>query len=73
MFSIPNILVSGFHSAREYLMPVLTTSQFYEKGQLTPEEFVNAGEYLIRMSPHWSWGAGDASRAKAYLPTDKQY
>jgi hypothetical protein len=56
---IPNILVSKFQSAREYLTPVLTTSQFYEKGQLTPEEFVAAGEYLIRLSPTWKWGRGD--------------
>jgi ubiquitin-like-conjugating enzyme ATG3 len=69
---IPN-LVSRFQSAREYMTPVLTTSQFYEKGQLTPEEFVNAGEYLIRMSPTWKWGRGDATRAKAYLPPDKQF
>lgn len=70
---IPNILVSGFNSAREYLTPILTTSQFYEKGQLTPEEFVDAGEYLIRMSPTWKWARGDASRAKTYLPPDKQF
>ncbi len=70
---IPNILVSKFQSAREYLTPILTTSQFYEKGQLTPEEFVAAGEYLIRMSPTWKWGHGDPTRAKPYLPSDKQF
>ena len=70
---IPNILVSKFQSAREYLTPVLTTSQFYEKGHLTPEEFVAAGDYLIRMSPTWKWGRGDATRMKPYLPPDKQF
>jgi ubiquitin-like-conjugating enzyme ATG3 len=70
---IPNILVSGFQSAREYLTPVLTTSQFYEKGQLTPDEFVAAGDYLVRLSPSWTWARGDASRAKSYLPLDKQF
>jgi ubiquitin-like-conjugating enzyme ATG3 len=70
---IPNILVSKFNSAREYLTPVLTTSQFYEKGQLTPEEFVLAGDYLIRLSPTWTWARGDAIRAKPYLPPDKQF
>jgi ubiquitin-like-conjugating enzyme ATG3 len=70
---LPNILVSKFHSAREYLTPVLTVSQFYEKGQITPDEFVLAGNYLIRMSPQWSWERGDPSRAKSYLPPDKQY
>jgi ubiquitin-like-conjugating enzyme ATG3 len=70
---IPNIIVSKFHSAREYLTPVLTVSQFYEKGQITPEEFMVAGDYLIRMSPHWAWARGDAARSKAYLSPDKQY
>ena len=73
MTSFIPILVSRFQSAREYMTPVLTTSQFYEKGQLTPEEFMNAGEYLIRLSPTWKWGRGDATRAKAYLPPDKQF
>ena len=70
---IPNILVSKFQSAREYLTPVLTVSQFYEKGQITPDEFVLAGDYLLRMSPHWSWERGDVTRSKAYLPPNKQY
>jgi ubiquitin-like-conjugating enzyme ATG3 len=70
---IPNILVSGFQSAREYLTPVLTASQFYEKGQLTPEEFVLAGDYLIKLSPCWSWGHCDETRIKSYLPRDKQF
>jgi ubiquitin-like-conjugating enzyme ATG3 len=70
---IPNILVSKFNSAREYLTPVLTISQFYEKGQLTPEEFVSAGDYLVRLSPTWKWTRGDSSRTKPYLPPDKQF
>jgi ubiquitin-like-conjugating enzyme ATG3 len=70
---IPNILVQSFHSARDYFTPVLTTSQFIEKGQITPEEFVVAGDYLVRMSPGWKWVRGDTERLKAYLPSDKQY
>jgi ubiquitin-like-conjugating enzyme ATG3 len=70
---IQNILVSKMKSARDYLTPVLTTSQFYEKGHLTPEEFVSAGDYLIRLSPTWTWARGDVSRAKPYLPPDKQF
>lgn len=70
---IPNILVSKFNSGREYLTPVLTTSQFYEKGQITPDEFVSAGDYLVRLSPTWSWARGDNLRSKSYLPPDKQF
>lgn len=68
-----NTLISKFQSARDYFTPVLTTSQFYEKGQLTPEEFVNAGEFLIRLAPGWKWTRGDVSRTKSYLPPEKQY
>ena len=31
---------------REYLTPVLTESAFLERGILTPEEFVRAGDHL---------------------------
>jgi ubiquitin-like-conjugating enzyme ATG3 len=70
---IPNILVQSFHSARDYLTPVLTTSQFIEKGQITPEEFVTAGDYLIRFSPSWAWTRGNTDCLKTYLPPDKQF
>lgn len=33
-----------FKSTREYLTPVLTESAFLERGMLTPEEFVRAGQ-----------------------------
>jgi len=32
-----------FKSTREYLTPVLTETAFYDRGLLTPEEFVKAG------------------------------
>ena len=62
-----------FHSARDFLTPTLKSTQFLEKGQLTPEEFVAAGEYLVRMSPVWKWSTGESRLAKSYLPTDKQF
>lgn len=70
---IPNILISKFQDMRQYFTPVLEVSQFYEKGQLTPDEFVLAGEYLTRLAPSWSWARGDDSRLKPYLPPDKQF
>lgn len=66
-------MFAAFHAAREYLMPVLATSQFLEKGVLTPEEFVSAGNFLTRTAPTWKWASGDAVRAKAYLPAGKQF
>eukprot|EP00455_Lapot_gusevi_P002350 TRINITY_DN10928_c0_g2_i1.p1 TRINITY_DN10928_c0_g2~~TRINITY_DN10928_c0_g2_i1.p1 ORF type:complete len:317 (-),score=80.58 TRINITY_DN10928_c0_g2_i1:286-1236(-) len=54
-------------------MPVLSTSQLFEKGVLTPEEFVRAGDQLVFRCPSWQWERGDASRRKDYLPPDKQF
>ena len=39
----------------EYLTPVLAASQFLEKGVLTPDEFVAAGDQLVFSCPTWSW------------------
>eukprot|EP00164_Ancoracysta_twista_P000044 GFYU01000061.1.p1 GENE.GFYU01000061.1~~GFYU01000061.1.p1 ORF type:complete len:310 (-),score=105.97 GFYU01000061.1:175-1104(-) len=57
----------------EYFTPVLTSSAFLEKGVLTPEEFVAAGDLLVYKCPTWAWEAGDPSKTKSYLPADKQY
>lgn len=55
------------------MAPVLRESRFAEKGTVTPEEFVAAGDFLVYKFPTWSWSAGEASKAKDYLPKDKQY
>jgi len=59
--------------AAEYITPVLTESQFAEKGVLTPEEFVKAGDMLVLRCPTWQWQAGDPANARPFLPPDKQY
>ncbi|RLN87576.1 hypothetical protein BBJ28_00005875 [Nothophytophthora sp. Chile5] len=46
---------SLFHGVREYLTPVLTASSFEDKGLLTPEEFVKAGDLLVYKCPTWRW------------------
>lgn len=62
-----------FKAAREYLTPVLTESQFHERGMLTPEEFVRAGDHLVRTCPSWQWESGDNANIRPYLPADKQF
>lgn len=69
---LPSSLTAAFHAARSYLTPTLKTSGLSE-GQLSPEEFVRAGDYLIRMAPAWRWERGDTAKAKSYLPPDKQF
>lgn len=65
--------VRFFKNAREYLTPVLSESAFIEKGMLTPEEFVAAGDHLVHTCPTWAWASCEPSKRKAYLPDDKQY
>jgi len=57
----------------EYFTSVLSSSQFYEKGVLTPEEFVRAGDQLIFKCRTWEWASGEESLQKPYLPKEKQY
>ncbi|KAJ7071998.1 putative E2-like enzyme [Mycena amicta] len=66
-------LQQHYWSVREYLSPVLKESKFKEHGRINPEEFVAAGDFLAYKFPVWSWEGGDASKAKDYLPADKQY
>lgn len=62
-----------FKSTREYFTPVLTSTAFYDKGMLTPDEFVRAGDHLVRTCPSWHWEAGEKSKERPYLPHDKQF
>ncbi|WIA09304.1 hypothetical protein OEZ85_008711 [Tetradesmus obliquus] len=68
-----NAIHSIYKKTAEAVLPPLSKSQFEEKRVLTPQEFVKAGDYLVRACPTWSWEAGDASKARSYFPADKQY
>lgn len=48
-------------------------SKFYEKGTLTPQEFVEAGDKLVLINPMWEWrGAVDPKYVNKNLPDEKQ-
>ncbi|THH05633.1 hypothetical protein EW145_g4647 [Phellinidium pouzarii] len=66
-------LQRNYWAVRDYLSPVLKESKFKEHGRITPEEFVAAGDFLTYKFPVWTWEKGDASKARDYLPLDKQY
>ncbi|KLO20329.1 hypothetical protein SCHPADRAFT_923522 [Schizopora paradoxa] len=66
-------LQRNYWAVRDYLSPVLKESKFKEHGRITPEEFVAAGDFLTYKFPVWTWEKGDASKARDYLPTEKQY
>lgn len=60
---------------REYLTPISHTSTFETTGQLTPEEFVKAGDYLVRMFPTWKWNEDEFKdlSCRDFLPSEKQF
>lgn len=68
-----NPLTKFLHGIGEMITPVLASSKFVEKGVITPEEFVAAGDLLCARNPSWSWQQGDASCRKSSLPDGKQF
>lgn len=66
-------MISSLRNWREHLTPVYSTNDFKETGQLSPEAFVIAGDYLVHQFPTWSWQAGDLNRTRDFLPRDRQY
>lgn len=68
------MLRSTIDSLRDRLAPVSHTSTFRKTGQITPEEFVLAGDYLVYKFPTWSWAdASPTWKRVAYLPEGKQF
>ncbi|KAI3295924.1 hypothetical protein DTO002I6_3607 [Penicillium roqueforti] len=69
-----NILHSTLSTWRDRLAPVSRTSTFRNAGQITPEEFVLAGDYLVYKFPTWSWAdASSPAKRVSYLPDGKQF
>lgn len=69
-----NILHSTLSTWRDRLAPVSRTSTFRATGQITPEEFVLAGDYLVYKFPTWSWAdASSPAKRVSYLPDGKQF
>jgi len=62
-----------FKAAAETVMPTLKESKFFEKGVLTPEEFVEAGDLLVHNCSTWSWERGERDRMASFLPKEKQF
>lgn len=69
-----NILRSGLDKLRDTYAPISHTTTFRSTGQITPEEFLAAGDYLVYKFPSWSWAdASSPSKRVSYLPEGKQF
>jgi ubiquitin-like-conjugating enzyme ATG3 len=69
-----NYIYSTVNTLRDRYTPVRNKSTFRQSGEITPEEFLAAGDYLVYKFPTWSWGdADDASRRVPHLPAGKQF
>ncbi|KAF1808274.1 putative autophagy-related protein 3 [Eremomyces bilateralis CBS 781.70] len=71
---IPSSIRSAFSDLRDRYAPVSHVSNFRATGQLTPDEFVQAGDFLVYKFPSWSWAsASPPTKGVPHLPPDKQY
>ncbi|KAI1612006.1 autophagy-like protein 3 [Exophiala viscosa] len=69
-----NLLHSALDKVRDRYAPIRHTSTFRSTGQITPEEFLQAGDYLVYKFPSWSWSdASSPARRVNYLPAGKQF
>ncbi|KAF4119853.1 ubiquitin-like-conjugating enzyme ATG3 [Geosmithia morbida] len=69
-----NYIKSTVNTLRDRYTPVTHTSTFRQTGQITPEEFLAAGDYLVYKFPTWSWADADSeARRVSYLPAGKQF
>ncbi|PSC67657.1 Autophagy-related 3 [Micractinium conductrix] len=73
MSGLRSVIYSAYKSTAERVLPAQSKSAFKEKGILTPEEFVAAGDFLVHTCPTWSWEAGDTKKARPFLPAGKQF
>lgn len=66
------MLRSKLSSLREYLTPINHNSNFLTTGEISPEEFVKAGDYLVYKFPTWQWSTCPKNLQKLFLPPEKQ-
>ena len=66
-------LRSKLSSLREYLTPINNESNFESTGEISPDEFVTAGDFLVFKFPTWQWGTCPPELRKSFLPPDKQF
>lgn len=62
-----------YRSVANAFKSVPIDSHFLEKGTLTPEEFLIAGDHLVHRCPTWNWSSSTSGNEQKHLPPDKQF
>lgn len=69
-----NLIHTFIDPLRDRFAPLTHQSTFRQTGQITPEEFQAAGDFLVYKFPSWSWAdAATPDRRVPYFPAGKQY
>ncbi|EMC98886.1 hypothetical protein BAUCODRAFT_137116 [Baudoinia panamericana UAMH 10762] len=69
-----NLIHTFIDPLRDRFAPLTHQSTFRQTGQITPEEFQAAGDFLVYKFPSWSWAdAATPDRRVPYFPPGKQY
>lgn len=72
-FEARHVMGDKLRGAYNLFTSAPTTSHFLDKGVLTPEEYLEAGDQLVFKFPTWQWVSAPKERRVSYLPEDKQY
>lgn len=69
-----NLIHTFIDPLRDRFAPLAHSSTFRQTGQITPEEFLQAGDFLVYKFPSWSWAdAATPDKRVSYFPPGKQY
>lgn len=69
-----NLIHTFIDPLRDRFAPLNHNSNFRSTGQISPEEFQAAGDFLVYKFPSWSWAdAATPSQRVPYFPAGKQY
>lgn len=69
-----NLIHTFIDPLRDRFAPLNHNSNFRSTGQITPEEFQAAGDFLVYKFPSWSWAdAATPEKRVSYFPPGKQY
>lgn len=69
-----NLIHTFIDPLRDRFAPLNHASNFRQTGQISPEEFLAAGDFLVHRFPSWSWSdAASPDKRVSYFPPEKQY